>query len=125
MFYKKELDFFIKVIERNKIQTTIVNQKDLPSKIDMGIREYLNLNKDYEELFKIKTEPGVVYKIVDPFFCNYIFIPLPETQDNSVLIVGPYTKKVITKESIAEKTIEYGVSKDIEKQIQSFQCLQQ
>ncbi len=120
MFYKKELDFFIKVIERNKIQTTIVNQKDLPSKIDMGIREYLNLNKDYEELFNIKTEPGVVYKIVDPFFCNYIFIPLPETQDNSVLIVGPYTKKVITKESIAEKTIEYGVSKDIEKQIQSF-----
>ena len=120
MFYKKELDFFIKVIERNKIQTTIINQKDLPSKIDMGIREYLNLNQDYDELFNIKTEIGVVYKIVDPFFCNYIFIPLPDTQDNSVLIVGPYTKKVITKESIAEKTIEYGVSKEIEKQIQNF-----
>ncbi|MBQ8183478.1 MAG: helix-turn-helix domain-containing protein [Clostridia bacterium] len=120
MFYKKELDFFTQVIERSKIKTTIVTKKELPLTVDMGIREFLHLKKDYEELFNINTEPNVVYKIVDPFFCNYIFIPLPDAQDNPVLIVGPYTKNIVTKESISKKSLEYGFSKDVEKQIQNY-----
>ncbi len=120
MFYEKELSFFTRVVERNKIKTTIITKKDLPEKVDMGIRDFLNLKKDYEELFDIDTDSNVVYKIIDPFFCNYIFIPLPDAQDKPVLIVGPYTKKVVTKETIAEKALEYGFSKDIEKQIQDY-----
>lgn len=120
MHYKKELDFFIKTTERSKLQTLIISKNDLPSRIDMGIREFLNLESDYKELFDFSAEKNTVYKITDPFFCNYIFIPLPDNNENRTLIIGPYTKRIVSKDSIAEKANIYGFSKAIEKQILNY-----
>lgn len=120
MHYKKELDFFIKTTERSKLQTLIISKNDLPSRIDMGIREFLNLESDYKELFDFSAEKNTVYKITDPFFCNYIFIPLPDNNENRTLIIGPYTKRIVSKDSITEKANIYGFSKAIEKQILNY-----
>ncbi len=120
MHYKKELDFFIKTTERSKLQTLIISKNDLPSRIDMGIREFLNLESDYKELFKFSSDENTVYKITDPFVCNYIFIPLPDNNENKTLIIGPYTKRIVSKDSIAEKANIYKFSKTIEKQILNY-----
>ena len=100
MFYENELNFFRNVIERSKIKTVIITKTEIPPKIDMGIREFLNLKSDYEKLFNIFGDDNVITKVEDPFFCNYIFIPLPDTKEKTVLVVGPYTKKIVTKDEI-------------------------
>ena len=118
MHYQKELDFFIKLAERLKIQTTLISSNELPAKIDMGIRDFLNLESDYKRLFDFNVEKNTVYKITDPFYCNYIFIPLH--QENKTLIIGPYTNRMISPDSITEKSKIYGFSKSTEKQIMNY-----
>ncbi len=118
MHYKKELDFFINFAERSKIKTTITSKNELASRIDMGIRDFLKLESDYKKLFGFNTEENTVYKITDPFYCNYIFIPLPTK--NKTLIIGPYTKRMISPDSVAEKSKIYGFSKSTEKQIMNY-----
>ena len=120
MGYDSELNFFRNVIERNKIKTVIITKTEIPQKIDMGIRDFLNLKSDYEELFNLFGNDNVITKVTDPFFCNYIFIPLPDNTESTVLVVGPYTKKIVTKNEISEKSEEYSFSQDIKTQIQKY-----
>lgn len=120
MFYESELNFFRNVIERCKIQTVIATKNEIPPKIDMGIREFLNLKKDYDDLFCVFGNTKTVTKVCDPFFCNYIFIPLPETETESVLIVGPYTKNAVAKKEIAKVSDEYAFSQHIKSEIQKY-----
>lgn len=121
MKHEKELNFFINAINKSRIKTTLVDEDELPKKIDMGIRDFLNLKKDYYDLFTVKTqEKNEIKKITDPFFCNYIFIPIPEAEKSSILVVGPYTKKVITKEEIESRCAEYAFSQHTQNQIQSY-----
>ncbi len=108
LFYKKELDFFIKSFEALKIRSAVITEKNIPEDIDMGIRRLLNLQEDYdrflsENLYFNKNEINVV---TDMFMCNYIFIPLPESKAPSILVLGPYTKELITKNSINKKIVE-------------------
>ena len=120
MFYENELNFFRNVIERSKIKTVIITKTEIPPKIDMGIREFLNLKSDYEKLFNIFGDDNVITKVVDPFFCNYIFIPLPDNKEKTVLVVGPYTKKLVTKDEISKRSTEYAFSQHIVTQIQKY-----
>ncbi len=121
MYYDSELNFFRNVVERNKIKTAIMTESEIPQRIDMGIREFLNLESDYKELFNmLNSHNNEITKVVDPFFCNYIFIPLPDTQERTILVVGPYTQKLITKQEISQKSVEYSFSQQIEKHIQSY-----
>ena len=48
LFYKKELEFFIKSFEALKIRTAVITEKNIPEDIDMGIRRLLNLQEDYD-----------------------------------------------------------------------------
>lgn len=121
MNYEKELNFFINTINKSRINTTIINETDIPQKIDMGIRDFLNLKKDYSELFVTSSQvKNEIKKITDPFFCNYIFIPIPDTPHSSVLIVGPYTKNFITKEEIESKGAEFAFSHHTQNQIKNY-----
>lgn len=120
MFYKDELNFFRNVIEKSKIQTVIITKTEMPKKIDMGIRDYLNLKSDYEELFNKFGNEKTIIKVCDPFFCNYIFIPLPQCEIESVLVVGPYTKNAVAKKDISKVTHEYAFSQKITAEIQKY-----
>lgn len=122
LFYKKELDFFIKSFEALKIRTTVITEKNIPEDIDMGIRRLLNLQEDYnrflnENLYYNRNEINVV---TDMFMCNYIFIPLPESKSPSILVLGPYTKELITKNSINKKIVESSLPSYINIQLEKF-----
>ena len=122
MFYKKELEFFIKAMGNLKINSNIIDSKNLTENIDMGIRRLLNLESDYTRFFsqcfeKNKTDVTVV---TDMFLCTYIFIPLPETENNSILVLGPYTKALISKNTINEKTVENSLPAYINLQLEKF-----
>ena len=106
MFYEKELSFFKKLTEKLKLNTTIITEKQIPDNIDMGIRKLLNLEEDYYKLFNTSIITDGVNEIIkteDAFLCNYVFVPLPDCECKTVLILGPYTKNVITKTEIEEK----------------------
>ena len=79
LFYKKELDFFIKSFEALKIRTAVITEKNIPEDIDMGIRRLLNLQEDYDRFLSenLYFNKNGINVVTDMFMCNYIFIPLP------------------------------------------------
>ncbi len=122
MFYKKELDFFKKSFEALKIPTTIITEKSIPTDIDMGIRRLLNLHADYEEFFKrtLPFDKNEISVVSDMFMCSYVFIPLPESKPSAILILGPYTKELVTKNLINRKTAENALPSYINIQLEKF-----
>lgn len=122
MFYKKELDFFRKSFEALKIRTAIITEKNIPDDIDMGIRRLLNLQEDYEKFINsnLNFNENAITVVSDMFMCNFIFIPLPESNPSSMLVLGPYTKELITKNSINKKTVESALPSYINIQLDKF-----
>lgn len=109
MTYDKELLFFNKFIERNKLKTNIISRKELPENIDLGIRSALGLEKDYIKTFDCtQTKQNEITHITDIFSCNYIFIPLNENQ-NSTLVVGPYVTHLVSRDDIDKKAEKYSL----------------
>lgn len=122
MFYKKELEFFIKAMGNLKINSNIIDENHLSEDIDMGIRRLLNLENDYTAFFSQcfgKSRNDVVV-VTDMFLCTYVFIPLPENENNSILVLGPYTKSLITKNTINKKTVESSLPAYINQQLEKF-----
>ncbi len=122
MFYKKELEFFKKSMENLKIRSSVITKKEIPQDIDMGIRGLLNLTEDYNKFFgeNLSFDKNEIKIISDMFMCNYIFIPLPESRPSSILVLGPYTKELITKNSINKKTVESALPSYINIQLEKF-----
>lgn len=122
MFYKKELEFFIKAMGNLKINSNIIDEGHLSEDIDMGIRRLLNLENDYTAFFSQcfgKSRNDVVV-VTDMFLCTYVFIPLPENENNSILVLGPYTKSLITKNTINKRTVESSLPAYINEQLEKF-----
>lgn len=120
MTYDKELLFFNKFIERNKLKTNVINQKELPENIDLGIRSALGLEKDYIKTFNCANlKPNEIIHITDIFSCNYIFIPLNENQD-STLVVGPYVTHLVSKDDIDKKGEKYSLAPSTLLQIKEY-----
>ena len=122
MFYKKELEFFKKSMENLKIRTSVITKMEIPQDIDMGIRGLLNLTEDYNKFFgeNLNFDKNEINIISDMFMCSYIFIPLPESKPSSILVLGPYTKELITKNSINKKTVESALPSYINIQLEKF-----
>lgn len=122
MFYKRELVFFIKAMGNLKINSNIIDEGHLSEDIDMGIRRLLNLENDYNAFFSQcfgKSRNNVVV-VTDMFLCTYVFIPLPENENNSILVLGPYTKSLITKNTINKRTVESSLPAYINQQLEKF-----
>ena len=124
MFYDSELAFFCRILNNLNIDTCIVTENQpLPEKLDKGLRKFLELNDDYIRMFAEpwkKLQSNTIYKINDGFFCCYISMVLPETEEKSVLIAGPYVNSEITRTMLMEAAEKYSVPSQILSQIAKY-----
>lgn len=122
MFYEKELDFFIKSMDSLKIRGNLIFGENLPDDMDLGIRRLLNLQNEYLSFFRENCvfSGNEIAVVSDVFMCKYIFIPLPERDKPSILILGPYTNELITKNSINKRTVESVLPPHISTQLEKY-----
>ncbi len=123
MFYESEFLFFKNEIESSRIKTVTITESYVPDTIDMGIRKFLHLENDYKELFNtdiITENENIITKVTDPFLCNYTLIPLPDTAEKTIFVIGPYAKKLVSKEEIRKNATKYGIAPELIKQIEKY-----
>ncbi|MBQ2775845.1 MAG: helix-turn-helix domain-containing protein [Clostridia bacterium] len=124
MFYESELSFFCKILNNMHIDTCLVNSKDsLPNSIDRGLRTFLNMEDSYKNLFSTlwrKVEPNTIYRLRDPFFCSYVFMLLPNTSTDTVLVAGPYLSTEITHQMLMEAVEKYAIPPQVFSQIEKY-----
>ena len=73
------------------------------------------MNDDYSRLFNNpweKLKENIIYRITDIFGCCYIFMILPDTEEKSALIAGPYINSEITHQQLIETAKNYGLSSE-------------
>ncbi|MBR4857615.1 MAG: helix-turn-helix domain-containing protein [Clostridia bacterium] len=105
MFYSSELAFFRRVLANQHIDSYLISENSpLPDNIDKGLRNFFELNENYNKIFSEpwkRMKPNTVYRATDKFFCSYVSFLLPDAL-NTVLIAGPYTAFEITRTMILE-----------------------
>lgn len=109
MFYEKELTFFRKYLRNLGLNSYIVPSDESYNEIDLKLRKKLTPSMDYNIIFDkffTNTKNNTIYKITDNFLCCYVFFRLPDTADQSGIIIGPYLNCEVSKETklqLAEK----------------------
>ncbi len=124
MFFEHELSFFRRILSNMHIDSYLVTAEDtVPEKIDRGLREFLNMQDNYNEFFSNmlhNSEHNVIYRLRDSFMCNYIFMRLPDTEIDTVLIVGPYTHTEFTHQMLMETAEKFSVPPSVFSQIEKY-----
>lgn len=124
VLYDAELAFFCRILENLHIDTCIVAENQpLPENLDKGLRKFLELKDDYMRIFAEpwkKLSPNTIYKINDDFFCTYISMVLPGTQNKSVLIAGPYVCSEISRTMLMESAEKFSISPQMVTQISKY-----
>lgn len=123
MLYKKELEFFKTILKNYRINSTIVLDGDKSFRgIDHGLRDFLDMQDDYDQFFCMShesLEEKVIYKITDAFYCNYIFIVLPESVKKT-FIAGPFVDINLTQEMLMQSADVYNIPRDVFSQVEKF-----
>ncbi len=106
MFYDAELFFMQQLLKRHHIPVQVVskNTENLAEIDTIGIMTLLGINpqnKTLGDLFP-NLETKKIYRVQNFFFCTYIYLLLPDTEEPSVLFIGPYTTQNITPQMILE-----------------------
>ena len=127
MLYEKELEFFRKILNNYRIHSCIIAENDKSYReADRGLRDFLGMQDDYDQLFCTPHETikeNGIYRITDSFYCNYIFIILPKEDSNSptvTFIAGPYIDFDLSQKMIMEMAEKNSISTSIMSQIQKY-----
>ncbi len=124
MNYSKELGFFRKILENYKINSCIISAGDKSYRhADRGLRDSLGLSEDYDQLFCTRHETlseNMIFKLTDSFNCNYIFILLPESENQETFIAGPYIDREFTQKMLIEASIQYDIPVALRNQIEKY-----
>lgn len=113
MKYDAELNFTRKILKSFRLKNYLItNDTAELTHIDMGLRKLLGLEEEYyisRDIFAQKIQSNVIYKMTDIFYCNYIFIRLPDVSENITLVIGPYTTTEISRNILMEFTEQYSI----------------
>lgn len=130
MFYEAELQFLRSVFKKCHVRTFVFPYGDVPYEdIDTGFRKLLNISLDFEKSQKEileSIEEKTVYSFKDVFSCSYLFMLLPES-DKNILLIGPYVEEVPSRKNILEISEKLQIPpssyKDLENYYVSIPCI--
>ncbi len=113
MPYQSELSFLRAILTKCRLQILVLDLAEEPDRrIDLGLRETLGWEKDYEssfyELFR-RCEDNVVYRGTDQFRCSYMYCRLPGGSAQKMLVIGPYLREALNREQLLEEMGKAGV----------------
>ena len=113
MFYKAELQFLRSVFKKCHIRTFTFNVDEIPYEmIDTGAFDVFGIRMDFEKertrILGIAKE-NTIFEYTDLFGRSYMFMLLPETE-KEVLLIGPYVSEIPSRKEIMEKSEKLEIS---------------
>ncbi|NLV33790.1 MAG: helix-turn-helix transcriptional regulator [Clostridiaceae bacterium] len=106
IWYQKEYRFMESILKKQNIQINVLKKdKVYDDQIDFGIREILGRESEYNHMFyglPFESKHNTIYKITDPYMCNYFYLMLPQ-EDPAVVVVGPYMSIHLTRQQLLEE----------------------
>lgn len=108
MSYKIQLGFVMELLKNMCISSCVIYnyQETIPTTIDLELRKTLFGIDDYAGFFEnsmSQAKPNTVYRFYDEYFCNYIFMRLPDIEKEKFFFIGPYIPAKVDETRIREK----------------------
>lgn len=110
MNYDKQLDFFLKTMEKGDIQVKIFSENDDVKEIDLGLREILGIKENLFDVFKTflrHLQNNKIYCVTDRFLFTYQILPI---KDKKYLLIGPYLSFMPSINKVCEIAEDNGLS---------------
>ncbi|MBO5090732.1 MAG: AraC family transcriptional regulator [Clostridia bacterium] len=123
MFFDRELIFMKRILEKTNINLFVVDYdaqiKNNIKNTFQGLLDYVDDNYCLCDFFPNLKE-RTLYKVSDVLNCHYIFIKLPKTEKDRILIVGPFLKQELYRTEILEKGEQLHLNAAVLKQLEYF-----
>lgn len=110
MRYDAELRFFLNLLNGIDVPVRIFPVSDRQdAHLERDIYSLITPNLSHTEIYETLVracEPACIHHLYDTLLCNYLYFKLPETEEPSYVLIGPYTYARISREeilSIAER----------------------
>ena len=114
VYYISEMNFLCETLKKNHINVKTVLTTDRVTKVfEENFATFFNefdLAALVFESFFGKVEGETIYKRADSYGLNYIYMLLPETEDTTVLFIGPFTEVALNSQQIMEIAEKSGIS---------------
>ena len=116
MHYNTQLQFTRDLLQKLHISSYIITepQKKIAYDIDLGLRAMLFGKENYTELLENSIEQAkdnTIYRFFDEYYCNYIFMRLPD-KDCNFFYIGPYLPSTPSEELIKQKVNALGLGNE-------------
>ncbi len=108
MNYTNELNFLIEIFEKNGVHARILGQTQLAGLIENG-ELFWGGGLDSRSLFDALRH-GTLYRTTDALECHYKLLLLPEREEKTALMVGPYRAEPPSEERCFEIGERIGLS---------------
>lgn len=122
MNYTTELDFLLKFLKKEKINTHFYHKSVDLTSLDNRLRQLLGHAEEYtrmDHFIDQQIEEHTIYRITDEFSCIYFIMLLPSEEHSIPFIIGPYVHSVFDKASMMHLVELYNISP------QTFQTLEE
>lgn len=113
MSFEIQLKFTKELLNNLHVTSCIITepQKNIGCDIDLGLRAMLFGKENYVELLENSLEQAkenTIYRFFDEYYCNYIFMRLPNKNSN-FFYIGPYLPSPPSEELIKQKLKGLGI----------------
>ncbi len=103
MLYEAELKFLQRSFEKCRLQTRLL---DIDTEIPLSSGENIGEILMERDIYFVRNnsprpEPNMIYKLTDPYSRTFIFFLLPDTNDKTVLLIGPYYSVEMTHKKLS------------------------
>ena len=108
MEYEIQLQFVQNLFKKMYISSHIATTPDkhISTKIDLELRATLFGIQNYSNYLQNSMSdaaPNTIYRFFDEYFCNYIFLRLPDEARESYFYIGPYLSSLPSDDQIRKK----------------------
>lgn len=120
MLYNAQLCFLRETFAKFALQSRLITSSDIPDSApdDGATIESASLFWMREQLLRAKS--NTFYKLSDSFGCFYIFVLLPDTEEKTYLIIGPYFSSEQSSEALLEQAEQVGISPRLASQLKDY-----
>ena len=124
MTYQAELSFLQNILTKCRLQFLLLDPfSETDFQLDFGLRNMLGKSDQYEKAFYNDfrcAEEKTIYRLTDPFQCKYIYFSLPEQENPTIAVLGPYILDELTHEQILETSEIRGIQPRLLNQFKKF-----
>lgn len=99
MLYQRELDFLINIFKKCNVPIKTIMAGEVEN--DHQIQDF--------SILAGKIEDRTFYKMTDAFGCNYMFFKIPYTDEEQILLIGPYITREDPHTAILEQAESLGI----------------